>query len=208
MRAMPFTRDFGEEGEYIVIGTNDNSDIKWDEDKVMDCNCKPIQMSLTRCVANRFGDDDLKAFIGLADSDMFMGGYYERKNYADFRKNYAEILRGNRPDWYISAFRLFVGGIQLYLINPQTHDNGFLWVVGARRLDITFQAPRTRLGFAPTYHIKIKHEGGRHLHTEVKEDLGYVRYEGELKLKDPRRKDDDLFHSGNQYFEGMEYAGL
>lgn len=205
---MPFKRDLGEEGQYVVTGANDNSDVKWNEDQVMDCNCKPIQMSLTRCVANEFNNDDLETFIKLANSDMFLDGDYERENYADFRENYAEILRGSRPDWYISAFRLFVGGIQLYFVNSQTHDGGFLWIIGARRLDVTFQAPRTRLGFDPTYHIKIGHDSKRHLYTEVEEDLGYVCYEGELKLKDPSKKDDDLFHSGNQYFEGIEYAGL
>ena len=45
-------------------------------------------------------------------------------------------------------------------------------------------------------------------HTQEQEDLGYIRNEVKLKLKDPKKADDDLFHSDNTIIEITEYAGI
>lgn len=202
MRIISYTKELAEEG-YRVIGANPNDGRKWDWEMDTDPGCVPLEMSFVESIV--MSQEDV---IKLADSDMFMDDEYARENYADFRDNYADILRGECPDWQLNAFRVFVGGVELYFANPKTNDSGFLWIIGAEHLKLTFKAPRTRLGFNPVYEVYIVHENGEHLFTRVDEDLGYIRYENEIKLKDPDKKDDNLFHDDNQYLVVTEYAGL
>lgn len=212
MRIMPFVRRFDGEtdvSEYIVIGANDRK-TNWSDDDTTSSECSPIQMTINKCkvLGQPCNTGNMEAFINAVDSDMFKGGYYEQGGYTDFRENYADIIRGHRHDWLLSAFRVSVGIITLYFVNPQTLNSGFLWITEAQCLDITFQTSRTRLGFSPVYDIHISHSGKKHNCTRIKEDLGYIRYEGELKLIDPHKKDDDFLHHGNQIYVGVEYAGI
>ena len=207
MRITTYKRDLVEDG-YRVIGVDYGSDHRWDWDMSTDCRCISIQMSLTGTADGQSHDDGWKSLISLADSDMFLDNEYARREHADFRINYAEIMRGSHPDWYLSAFKVFVGGITLFFVNPKTDDSGFLWIVGAKCLKLAFKVPYTRLGFDTIYNVHIEHDGEEHLFTMVEEDLGYIRYENEIKLKEPGKKDDNFFHDGNQYLVVTEYIGL
>lgn len=207
MRIVTYEKDLAEEG-YRVIGADYRRSHRWDWDMTTDYGCSPIHMSLTGTADGQSHDDGWKSLISLADSDMFLDNKYARQKYSDFRINYAEILRGSHPDWCLSAFKVFVGGIELFFTNLKTEDSGFLWIVGAKCLKLMFKVPCTLFGFDLTYNVHIEHDGEEHLFTMVEEDLGFIRYENEIKLKEPDRKDDNFFHDGNQYLVVTEYVGL
>lgn len=170
---------------------------------------KPIEMFLSRgslcCPApsNRPFYDNLEDLINIAKTEIPCSNAITD----DFEENYAEILRGNRPDWQLGGFTVFVGGIELGFGHPESGTVAFLFLVGAQRLWLTFKAPRTRLGFSPVYNVRIKHDGKKHCFTKVEEDLGYTYREVEFKLIDPARKD-DILHTDNQYLKVTEYTDL
>lgn len=185
--------------EYKVIG----GDMNWEARDY--CKCPPIKMSLfcyPDCTEPLY--NNLDELIQLADSDCFT----DPRICPGFKKKYAEIMRGHCHNWQLSAFGIFVGGIQLYYGNPRTGEEGFLWIIGAERLALTFQTQRSILGFTPTYSVLIKHENGDHKGTIMEEDFGYVRYKKEFLLIDQKKKDDDIFHKGNQYLRVTEYTGM
>ncbi|MCI8980458.1 MAG: hypothetical protein HFE52_07305 [Clostridia bacterium] len=198
MRIESYTRDIRGDG-YLVVGSGKN----WNSHD--SSSCRPIKMSLTCWPdSNEPVCDNLEELICLADSDMFT----PPDNQEEFSRNYANIVRRNCPDWQLGAFRVFVGGIALYYGNTRNHEAGFLWIIGANNLRLTFEAPRTRLGFAPIYKVDIRHKDGRCFQTCVDEDLGYIRREIYFHLRDPHKADDDIYHRDNQYIEVTEYAGV
>lgn len=200
MRIEHYERELIDDGFYVVGSDRDKNSHN-------DCTCRPIKMSLLRFPSGRPLCDNLEELIELADSDMFSDEGL-KKLAPDFCENYAEIMRGNRSGWQLGAFRVFYGGIQLYYGNPQTHESGFLWVVGASEMYLKFETPRTKLGFTPTYEVRIEESrNGRGYDTEIEEDLGYIRREITIKLKDPNQKS-SIFHIGNQIAHVTEYAGM
>lgn len=198
MRIESYTRNLGDDG-YLVVGSDKNWNLHDSS------SCRPIKMSLTCWPdSNEPECDNLEELIRLADSDMFI----PTDNQEEFSRNYANIVRRNYPDWQLGAFRIFVGGIALYYGNTCTHETGFLWMIGANNLRLTFEAPCTRLGFIPSYKVDIRHKDGKCCRTYVEEDLGYIRREIYFHLRNPHKVDDDIYHRGNQYIEVTEYAGV
>lgn len=211
MRITTYSRDvkrdstIGYEG-YMVIGADTNLNKRWDFDMNTDKECLPLKMTCPKRPLSAYSNE-LERLISLSKSDLFddAGRVSIQHIFVD---SYAEIVRGNRPGWYISAFRVFVGGIELFFTGPKDEGHGFSWIIG-NDLRLRFEAPRTRLGFTPTYDISIRVDGkGNSEKTLVTEDLGYVIFENELKLIDPEKQGDNIFHDGNQYITVTEYAGI
>lgn len=204
MRIEKYRRDLIEDDidGFTVIGSTTNWEVH-DSSR-----SDPLKMSLTcsKCSGNPIGIG-WEELIRLADSDCFLPDEQTRKMYSDFQEHYPAIMRGEHPDWQLGAFKVFYGGIHLDFGNRRTGKTAFLWIVGARRLRLTFEAPRTRLGFNPTYKVNIDCDGDSQSSTKVEEDLGYIRREIRFELKDPSKKT-NLFHHHNQYLEITEYAGI
>lgn len=189
MRIEEYRRDLieGDTGGFMVMGSTSDWNLH-DSSR-----CDPIKMSLT---CSRFGSQigiGWEELIRLASSDCLLPSKQAREMYPDFQKHYPEIMRGECPDWQLGAFKVFYGGIHLDFGNRQTHETAFLRIVGASMLRLTFEAPRTRLGFIPTYKVRIDCDEDGQSITEVEEDLGYIRREIHFELK---------------YLEIAEYAGI
>lgn len=204
MRIEEYTRDLigSDNGGFAVVGSIQDW-LRHDSGE-----CAPLKMSLTssECSGCPLGDN-WEELIRLADSDCFLDDDQTRSLFPEFQKHYPEIMRGERPDWQLGAFKVFYGGIHLDFGNRRTKETAFLSIIGAKKLRLTIEAPRTRLGFDPIYKVRIDcKEDGRSV-TEVEEDLGYLRREIRFELKDPSKKT-DTFHSGNQYLKITEYAGI
>lgn len=204
MRIEEYTRDLieGDNGGFSVVGSASD----WQHHD--SSRCEPLKMSLTcsKTCGHPIGDswEDL---IRLATSDCFLPDQETKNLFPDFQKRYPEILRGECPNWQLGAFRVFYGGIHLDFGNCQTHETAFLWIIGAKMLRLTFEAPCTRFGFSPTYKVSIDCKNDGQCITEVEEDLGYLRRDIHFELKDPHKKT-DIFHTGNQYLIVSEYAGI
>lgn len=189
---------------YRIVGSTVYS--KEDHDYA---SCEPIEFFLSRgsfCRPSPSDEpfyDNLEDLIAIAETEI--PDFNEITE--DFEKNYAEILRGNRPDWQLGGFTVFVGGIELGFGHLESGAEVFLFLVGAQKLWLTFKAPRTRLGFNPIYNVRIEHDGKKHCFTKVEEDLGYTYREIEFKLIDPTRKD-NVLHTDNQYLEVTEYTDV
>lgn len=204
MRIEEYTRDLigGDGGGFAIVGS------AHDWLRHNSSRSDPLKMSLTGsnisgCPIGNSWDE----LVQLADSDCFLDDEQTRNLFPEFQKHYPEIMRGERPEWQLGAFKVFYGGIHLDFGNRQTGETAFLWIIGASRLRLTFEAPRTRLGFIPTYKVRIDCEEDGQSQTLVEEDLGYLRREIRFELKDPRKKT-NIFHTGNQYLEITEYAGI
>lgn len=204
MRIEEYRRDLleGDNGGFSVISSISDWN-RHDSSK-----CAPLKMSLTgSSISGHPIGNSWEELIRLADPDCFLDDEQTRKMYSEFQKHYPEIIRGEHPDWQLGAFKVFYGGIHLDFGNRRTGKTAFLWIIGASMLRLTFEAPRTRLGFVPTYKVRIDCEEDGQSTTEVEEDLGYLRREIRFELKDPHKKT-DIFHGGNQYLEITEYAGI
>jgi len=200
MRIEEYTRDLRGDG-YLVVGSGR------DWNSYNSSKCAPIKMELTRSPLGKPYGIDLNTLIRLADSDCFLDNEETRKMYPEFREHYAEIMRGEFPDWQLGAFRVYYGGIRLYYGNRQTGESGRLWIANAELLRLTFKTPCTRIGFEPIYHVRIDCHSDGECDTEVEEDLGYLRREIHFELKDPNKKT-DIFHTENQILHITEYAGM
>lgn len=199
MRIEEYERELKGDG-FLVVGSN------YDWNSHDSSRCEPIKMRLACSPSGEPYGVSLEEMIQLADSDLFHDKKLSAQN-RDFCESYAEIMRGNRPDWQLGALRIFYGGIQLYYGNRQTGETGFLWIVGASHLRLTFETPRTRSGFVPTYQVNIDCDTGDWSDTRVEEDLGYLRRELIFELKDPGKKA-SIFHDDNQTLRVFEYAGM
>lgn len=199
MRIEEYARELEGDG-FLVVGSSRD----WNSHD--SSKCEPLKMSLTcSSTGNPYGIS-LETMIQLAESDFFRDK--NMKELApEFSENYAEIMRGNRPDWQLGAFRVFYGGIQLYYGNRQTRETGSLWIVNAERLCLTFEAPRMSSGFVPTYRVRIECDEDGWSDTSVEEDLGYLHRELMFELKDPDKKS-RIFHEGNQVLRVIEYVGM
>nr|WP_300569522.1 hypothetical protein [uncultured Acetatifactor sp.] len=200
MRYEMYTRELIEDG-YRVVGSS-TYDIEpydfasYDSIKMTSCRVHfDCSISQDESVCNNFG-----ALIEFAETN-------HGDDSEDFEENYAEIMRGNRPDWHLGGFEVFVDGITLFFGNHVNGDVGWVYITGARHLQLAFECSRTRLGFDPKYDIYIEHFLEREPITRVEEDLGYIYRRIDFKLKDPNRKD-NICHEGNQYIEITEYAGM
>lgn len=194
MRQMTYTRELDWNG-YVVHGYNGDF-----HDRMGDADFKPIQMKLTK--ADEMPKERQEMYwdhiLKTADSDLFGD-----PDQVDFTENYAAIVKGKRPDWQMSAFRVSVGIIELYYNNIETKEYAFLWITGGCTMRLRFECAENYFGFKPTYCVDCYHD-----QSTIKEDLGYIRNEVILKLKDPKKTDDDLFHSHNTIIETTEYASI
>lgn len=194
MRQMTYTRELDCDG-YVVHGYNrDFRDRTWSDD------FKPIQMELTG--VNKISKERQEMYwdriLKTADSDLFGD-----PDQADFTENHAAIIKGKRPDWQLSAFRVSVGIIGLFYNNIETKENAFLWITGNYGAKLTFRCAKNHSGFKTTYCVECYHNK-----SIIKEDLGYIRSEAILRLKNPEKTDDNLFHDWNTIIETTEYAGV
>lgn len=198
MRYETYERHLGIEG-YNVVGSTDSWHLH-DSSR-----CQPIIMSLTTDSDGIVYYDNLDELIQLADSDLFQPNVRE-ENF-DFYNNYPAIIRGEHPNWQLGAFRVFFDGIKLSYGNTKTHETGFLWIIGAKRLRLTFQTSRTRLGFDPIYKVTNEYFQGKHNLTRVEEDLGYMRREVDFSLISPGMSR-NIFHDMNTLIDVTEYVGI
>lgn len=195
MRQMTYTRELDYDG-YVVHGYNGDF-----RDCVGDADFKPIQMKLAKAdeMSEERQEESWNHILETADSDLF--GDLDQ---ADFTENYAAIVKGKRPDWQLSAFRVSVGIIELFYNNIETKDYAFLWVTSNHgTVKLKFECAKNCFGFKPTYCVNCYRD-----QTDIEEVLGYIRNDVTLKLKDPKKADDNLFHGHNTIIEITEYAGI
>lgn len=194
MRQMTYTRELERCG-YVVLGC----DVDYDE---YGCSveCKPIRMKLTKArnASVELQETLWQRVLRYTDSDLF-----DDPDSVDFTENHVAIMKGERPDWQLDGFRVFVGGVILYYSNTETLQQAFLWISGLSGLDLEFKCPKNRLGFEPTYQVWTDKT-----EATINEDFGYIRNEVILKLKDPAKTDDNFVHDGNTIAEITEYAGI
>lgn len=196
MRIEKYTRELVS-GAYRVIGGSTYSSNFYNYDEY-----EPIKMSLSKgafsCLTPDGSPvyDNFEELIGLAKVTSDDSG--------DFAENYAEIMRGNRLDWYLGGFDVFFGGISLNFASQSTREMGWVNIIDAPRLWLTFETPRTRLGFVPRYNVHIVHDGK----TTVEEDQGYLYRLIEFKSKDITGSNAGYSRDISQYMEIIEYAGM
>ncbi len=198
MRIEKYTRELVD-GAYRVIGGSTYSDNIYDYDEY-----EPIEMSLSKGPfdkraydKNGSAYDNFEELVGIAE--------VMSEDSEDFAENYAEIMRGNCPDWYLAGFDVSVGEISLNFANQLTGEVGWVKIAGAKRLWLTFKTPRTRLGFDPKYNVHIEHVYGKQ-RTTVEEDQGYLyRF---IKFKTKEDAEDNCRKSPQSYMEITEYAGI
>lgn len=206
MRIEEYIRELTGE-EFIVIGSPVQRYGHHD-----DCRCDAIEMSLTSTIAGNGRElpigDSLDSLLRHVEVDT-PKEIDEDERPTEFMEHYAEIFCGKYRDWQLSEFRVFYGGIILCYGNPKTEDTGCLYHTRAENLRLTFKTVRSVLGFDPTYNVRIWHDSdGKHKCTEVEEDLGYMRRFITFGLKDPLKKDDGIFHKGNQIIHITEFVGM
>lgn len=198
MRIENYTRELIGDG-YMIIGSSTYAIEPYNFDAY-----DPIEMSLshgTFCCPSPNGKpvyDNLEELIKVAEPNH---GESE-----DFEDNYAEIIRGNRQDWHLGGFCVFVGGITLYFGNQTTEETGWVNIIGVEKLWLTFKCSRTRLGFNPIYNVRIMH--GKNVLTMVEEDLGYIYRRVCFKPPKSHCKNDNTQHEKRQYLEISEYTDL
>lgn len=195
MRQMTYTRELDYDG-YVVHGYNEDF-----RGRMGDADFNPIQMKLTK--ADGMSEEQQETYwdhiLKTADSDLFGD-----PDQVDFTENCAAIVKGKRPDWQLSAFRVSVGIIELFYNNIETKDYAFLWVTSNHgTVKLKFECAKNCFGFKPTYCVNCYRD-----QTDIEEDLGYIRNDVTLKLKDPKKADDNLFHDHNTIIEITEYAGI
>ena len=164
VRIEEYTRELEGNG-YLVVGSDCRT---WNSED--SGNYESIKMSLGHLCG---GGIDLEEMIRLTDSDLFHEKF-PRERSRFFCENYAEIMRGNCPEWQLGAFRVFYGGIQLYYGNRKTDETGYLWITGAEALYLTFETPPMCSGFIPTYRVEIERFKGEVDGTYVEEDLALI----------------------------------
>lgn len=200
-----YKRDLLDEFNVVTAGNIRNID------HIYKYTGKELKMDLTRDSEGRPTGDSLDEIIAHVETNIDMFTYegdMRDETVTDFCNNYPAIIRGERPDWILNAFRPTVGDLHLIYINKDSKDFAFLDISGTKNLRLTFTAPRTVLGFIPTYKVYIeKRYSGDVPLTSMEEDLGYIRYDKEYGLLDPRKKK-DRFSAENQYVEIWEYAGF
>lgn len=200
MRIEKYTRELVD-GAYRVIGgsTYSNNFYNYDE-------YEPIKMSLSRGTfncptpnGNPIYDnfDELIRFTEVTGDDS-----------EDFAENYAEVMRGNHPDWYLGGGDVFLGGISLNFANRSTGEMGWVDIIYAQRLWLTFETPRTRLGFIPRYNVRIVYDGRSRYITTVEEDQGYLYRLIDIKPKKIAGSNAGCGRDIPQYMEITEYAGM
>ncbi len=197
MRIEEYARDLRGDG-YLVVG----SDRDWNSHN--SSRCTPIEMELTRSPLGEPYGINLDELIRLVDYASFSNNEGVHKTRPE---HYSEIMRGEHPDWQLGAFRVYYGGILLYYGNRQTGETGYVRIANAKLLRLTFKTPRTRLGFEPTYIVRIDCDEDGQSNTEVEEDLGYLRREIHFEIKDSCKKT-DIFPNDNQILHIFEYAGM
>lgn len=199
MRIEKYTRELVD-GAYRVIGGSTYSDNFYNYDEY-----EPIKMSLSRGSFNRptpNGNpiyDNFEELIRLAKVMSDDSG--------DFAENYAEIMRGNRLDWYLGGFDVFIRGISLNFANRSTREIGWVDITDAPRLWLTFETPHTRLGFIPRYNVHIVRDGKKR-YTTVEENQGYLYRLIEFEPEDIAGSNAGHNRDIPQYMKITEYAGM
>jgi hypothetical protein len=200
MRIEKYTRKLVD-GAYRVIGGSTYSSNFYNYDEY-----EPIKMSLSKgtfnCPTPNGGSiyDNFEELIRLAKVMSDDSG--------DFAENYAEIMRGNRLDWYLGGFDVFIGGISLNFANRSTREIGWVDITDAPRLWLTFETPRTRLGFIPRYNVHIVYDGENRCITTVEEDQGYLYRLIEFEPEDITGGNAGHSRDIPQYMKITEYAGM
>lgn len=187
MTMLPFKQDLYNDNYKVMAGTGD-----W-EYNLFKYDGIGIKMELTRDETSRhrpYGQS-LESLADLATTEK--AGVDK-----DFYARYQEIFCGQHPEWRLVAFDVSFGEITLwYSCIPG--DVSFLTITNPYRLHLTFTTPRSRLGFDSTYETIINSDD-----TNVIEDLGYIRYDRYIKLKDPNKGN----CKGNLYMEGEVHTGI
>ncbi len=201
MRIEKYTRELVDGTYHVISGSTYCSNI-YDYDQF-----EPIKMSLSKGDFAASTPQSRPIYNNL--EDIIRAAKVKSEDSEDFAKNYAEIMRGNCPDWYLGSFDVFLGGLSLDFANRLTGEMGWVDIVGAPMLYLTFETSRTRLGFVPRYNVRIEYDGAKHRITTVEEDQGYLYRLITFKLKDTPVQSGASFPRGiPQYMEIMEYAGM
>lgn len=137
--------------------------------------CAPIKMSVTRSSQGYPRGYSLDSLIQLADCDDFRNEHRSEDD-QEFCDHYVEIMRGNYPGWQLNAFKVRYGSLTLfYGKSGDSYWNFVRLDAASMDLYLTFETEKSRLGFVPTYNVRIHNSPGHSGDTEVEEDLGYIR---------------------------------
>ena len=205
MTVEPYYKDLGQ-SHYSVIAPN----VGWDNDcfEYYGVELKIAPVETTEFGLNRYKNslNELAARARTDEDDASDG--YTKPYDKDFFANYRAIILGKRPDWVLNGFKVFYGGMYLTYVN-KTEGSGLITVANTRDTYLKFIAPQTRYGFEPTYEVEIRRDVKGVVHrTIIREDLGYVRYEKKIKLKNAQLPPGNDNHLGNEYIVGRMFSGI
>ena len=200
MTILPFRKDLYDRGYIITSGFTDLNKIG--EYCGTELKMEPTLTPTLHIPAGQNLDKLLKKASTIEDNleEDVKEGYD-----IDFFANYAAIFRGERTDWCLNALEVTYCTLRLFYVNRE-NGNGELTISKPDSLDLTFTAPRNRLGFNPNYRIRIEtsESDATPTFTRIIADFGYMMNDGKIYLKNPKQGN----YYGNLYIEGTEYIGL
>ena len=200
MAILPFRKDLYDRGYIITSGFMDLS-------KIGEYSGTELKMAPTLYErSNRPAGQSLESLIKKAttiEGDLEEG--MKRDYDIDFFANYPAIFCEKRIDWCLNAVEITYCCIKLYYVNREGGD-GILTIANPDDLQLTFTAPRSRLGFNPKCQVTIvaAEFNTAFAQTRIIADFGYMVNDGKIYLKDPKQGN----CYGNLYIVGEEYTGL
>lgn len=197
MRIEEFRREL-DGGGYRIVSTTDDYELH------SNYYGEPIKMSLTQRDGYK-PCTDLEELIHIAR----LSSAFDENDGLDFDALYGDIMRGVRSDWQLGEVEVYPGGIVLGYGggDAEAPYEGRVYISGIQ-LDLTFETSRTRLGFDPTYRVRIQYDNGKCLFTRVDEDLGYMRRTIYFEPKDSAWFGEEALPANRQVIRVLEYVGL
>ncbi len=198
MRELTYKIELAGNG-YIVSGNNGSFDCF---EACRQTNLRqPIQMKMAKRDNSEEAWKRLLRYIG---SDCFELPKDQENTGNEFADNIIEIMMGNHPDWELSGFKVFAGGVQLFYVNEAKDDRVNFWICGYEFLNLIFEGPQSKSGITPTYHLTYTATA-----TILEEDFGNSHRRLQFRIKD-RWKDDshDIFHNDNTIVTITEFIGF
>lgn len=198
MRELTYKIELAENG-YIVSRNNGGFDC-FEACRQTDLQ-QPIRMKMGKRDKSEEAWRRLLYYVG---SDYFELPKDQENTGNEFTDNIIKIMMGNNPDWELSGFKVFAGGVQLFYVNEAKDDRVNFWIRGYEFLNLIFVGPQSKSGITPTYHLTCTATA-----TILEEDFGDSRRHLHFRVKDPCKDDSrNIFHDDNTIVTITEFIGF
>ena len=173
MRELTYKIELAGNG-YIVSGNNGSFDCS------EACHQTDLRQPIQMKMAKRDNSEEAwKRLLRYIGSDCFELPKTMKKTGNEFADNIIEIMMGNNPDWELSGFKVFAGGVQLFYVNEAKDDRVNFWIRGYEFLNLIFEEPQSKSGITPTYHLTHTTTA-----TILEEDFGDSHRRLQFRIKD------------------------